>query len=186
MIATKAWLGAGALTIGIGAAALACSGVASADTAGPAPHHTIAASHSPVKPIAHTAPRPKPTTALIAASTLTGVADHKPTAAIHSVAHLTAGAVPKIVEDLAPLIGAIVHLGSEISKFNVARAIHDLPAAVQNAIHGAAQALTNPAHSIISNIEFTVAEIVGIITLPITLTIDLTLLIYAVKSGLWY
>lgn len=76
-----AWLGAGALTMGVGAAALAFgSGVANADTAGPGTtsRHTVSAVHAPrgaSKPIAaaHAAPRHTASPALIAASTITGV-----------------------------------------------------------------------------------------------------------------
>lgn len=123
VVAYRAWLGTAALAVGLGAAALASSGVANADTAGrPVPHHTIAASHSPVKTVAHTAPRPKPSAALIAASTVTGVANHKPTPATAvtnrvatssappnpGAAHATAGAVPNNLVDLQQVVHTVI------------------------------------------------------------------------------
>lgn len=113
VVAYKAWLGAGALTIGIGAAALACSGVANADSGtGSSARHTVSANHSP-STAAHSAPRPKPSAALIAASTVTGVANHQPipaAAVIHSVAtssappNPTANAVPTTPQQVLPAV----------------------------------------------------------------------------------
>jgi hypothetical protein len=193
---TKHWLGAGALTLGLGAAALACgSGVANADNAGPASHHTIVARHSPVKPVAHATPRTKPSAALIVASTLTGVANHKPAPAAaitHSVtassappnpATAHASAVPKIVNDLAPLLGRLVELGSSIQHFNVVAAVQ---AVFVNPIRTAIQTAVSAIHTVIGDIESLVGEVVSIVALPVEIPLYLVLLYGAVRSGLWF
>lgn len=187
-MAYKVWLGAGALTIGVGAAALACSGVANADGGtGLSARHTVSASHSP-STAAHDAPRPKPTAALIAASTITGVANHKrsPAAAVANEHATTSSAPPATAHASAGtnfftgLLGRIVLRGSEIQNFNVVRAVHDFSAVIHDVVQ---TVFINPVDTVIRGVSEIVATALFVVALPVEIPLALYFFNAVLHSG---
>ncbi|QYL15474.1 hypothetical protein [Mycolicibacterium pallens] len=187
----SAWLGAGALTIGLGAAALACSAAASADAGtGTSARHNVSTTHS-AGPTAHSAPRPKPSAALIAASTVTGVADRKPTSAAAITKPATASSAPPIAHknllppSLVDVLGRLVMLGSAIQTFDVGAAVHDAEQAVSAAAHNAVQTVVNAVQTVVGGVGSVVATALFIVALPIEIPIGLYTLNWLIHSPLW-
>jgi hypothetical protein len=199
-----AWLGAGALTIGVGAAALACgTGVANADSAGTgsSARHTVSASQAPsrARPVAHAAPRPKKSAALIAASTVTAVAapshNARPAARVDnsvssagppraekSIAHASAGQ-----NALYDLLGRFVELGSAISNFDAVHAIQDaVQTAFINPVHTTIQTVVTAVHTVFSDFGNIVGSVLYAVALPVETPVWLFLFSTLVNSPWWF
>lgn len=191
MVGYSAWLGAGALTIGVGAAALACSGAANADAGtGSSARHNVSASHSP-RTAAHQGPRTKPTAALIAASTVTGVANHKPRPSTVTSRHATTSSAPPTIQahaapNLTDLLGRLVQLGSAIQNFDVVHAVHGVVQTVTSTARHAVQTVVAAVGTVFAGIANAVLAVAFVVALPVEIPLGFYFLYQLVQSPLWF
>ena len=195
MVNCSAWLTAGALTVGLGAAALMCSGLANADTGtGSSARHTVSAHASPHAAARHPPRSAAPAAALIAAVTVNGVAHHKPrpAAAVPSRHTATAGSAPPTAhtgaatDAFTDLLGRIVMLGSDIQHFNVVRAVHTAEAAVTSAVHGAVRSVVDTVRFVVAGIATVIGTAVFVVALPVEIPLAIYFVAAIIQSPLWF